>query len=368
MNPRPYRIGFLTVLLLVALRVVMGWHFFQEGLAHKHDPQWSSAGFLRQAKGPLAEQFRRLTPGYHRWDELLAVPLMPQPLPTEGNPEGKPADAGTKSAPPDENAATLPNEGNPQGGSKDSAVKATTPDSPIYGQWYREIERDWGARRQEIENFYRFSDEQKGNSQKLLDRYLAELRDLLHGAETDMAAYRHELYRNGQMAAQPGADEIPNLKGRLAKREQNPFTEPGMSAASNPADWRADVEALESGWGREMLGLRSDEQIKLGPLVEAKTDLKKIDTAITWLLIVGGGLLMVGLFTRLSALALALFLMAVIATQPPWIAGTVETYYQGVECVALLALATSPVGRWAGLDFFVHYVLLWPFRSRRPNR
>jgi uncharacterized membrane protein YphA (DoxX/SURF4 family) len=69
------------------------------------------------------------------------------------------------------------------------------------------------------------------------------------------------------------------------------------------------------------------------------------------------------LFTRLSALALALFLLSVIVAQPPWIAGTVETYFHAAECVALLMLATSPVGRWAGLDFFVHYVLLRPFRS-----
>jgi hypothetical protein len=143
------------------------------------------------------------------------------------------------------------------------------------------------------------------------------------------------------------------------------MTEPGMSGGSNPTDWRSDIEALEGAWQRDMLTLRTDDQVKLGLMPETKTDLKKMDTAITWLLIVGGGLLMIGLFTRLSALALAIFLMAVIATQPPWIAGTVETYYQGVECVALLALAASPVGRWAGLDFFVHYVLLRPFRRRR---
>ncbi len=101
-------------------------------------------------------------------------------------------------------------------------------------------------------------------------------------------------------------------------------------------------------------------------MAEVRSELKKIDTAIVWLLIVGGGLLMIGLFTRLSALALALFLMTVMATQPPWVPGAVTTVlnYQSVELVSLLALATSPVGRWAGLDFFVHYVLLRPFRRR----
>ena len=74
------------------------------------------------------------------------------------------------------------------------------------------------------------------------------------------------------------------------------------------------------------------------------------------------GALVAGLFTRLSALALALFLISVIASQPPWIAGTTSTYFQGVECVALLVLATSHVGRWGGLDFFIHHLFLRPFR------
>jgi uncharacterized membrane protein YphA (DoxX/SURF4 family) len=79
---------------------------------------------------------------------------------------------------------------------------------------------------------------------------------------------------------------------------------------------------------------------------------------------VGGACLVVGLFTRLSALVLALFLVSVIASQPPWIPGTIDTYYQGAELAGLLVLATSHVGRWGGLDFFVHHLLLRPFRSK----
>jgi uncharacterized membrane protein YphA (DoxX/SURF4 family) len=224
--------------------------------------------------------------------------------------------------------------------------------------------RDWGQRRQEIANFYRFTDEQKQTSEKLLDHYIAKLAELLTDDEADIAAYRHQLYRNQQMAALPGANEIPNQKARLASREQNPLGEPGLSVATTPADWQADAAALEDAWQNDVMSVRSDEQIKLGPMPETLTELKKIDTAVTWLLIVGGGLLMIGLFTRLSALALALFLLSVIASQPPWIASPMPPYYQGVECVALLALASSPVGRWAGLDFFIHHVLLRPFRSR----
>jgi hypothetical protein len=38
-----------TVLFLVALRIALGWHFFDQGMHHYRDPDWSSEGFLRQA-------------------------------------------------------------------------------------------------------------------------------------------------------------------------------------------------------------------------------------------------------------------------------------------------------------------------------
>ncbi|HTQ38710.1 MAG TPA: hypothetical protein VMJ32_06765 [Pirellulales bacterium] len=343
MNPRPYTIGFLTVVLMVALRVVIGWHFFQEGLAHKNDPHWSSEGFLRQAKGPLAELFKSRAPGFHNWDRLLAVPLAPEP-------------------------ATLPDEGNSAGAAQPAADKPTPEASPIYGDWYRAVIHDWEQYRADFANFYHFSDEQKAGSQSLQKHYEGQLADLLAGNQPDIASYRHELYRNQNMAAKPGADEIPNQIARLAKREQNPVGEPGVSDAvnSSPADWLSDAQALEAAFQRDLLSLRSDDQLKLGPAPQAKTELKQIDSAVTWLLIIGGGLLMIGLFTRLSALALALFLLSVIATQPPWVNGAITTVfnYQSVEFVALLALASSPVGRWAGLDFFIHHLLLRPFRSK----
>jgi uncharacterized membrane protein YphA (DoxX/SURF4 family) len=351
---------------MVALRVVIGWHFFQEGLSHKNDPHWSSEGFLRQAKGPLAEQFQSHAPGFHKWDVLLAVPLAsePQPLPNEGSPQGK-AD-NIELAPAEAKSAAQPNEGNPQPAPKAAVAKPNPADSRIYGQWYRQVIGDWRLRRDEIANFYRFSDEQKQSSDQLLDHYAEQLANLLANAEADITVYRHQLSRNVSLGSKPEAEEIPNQITRLSNREQNPIGEPGVTDTvnSNPSDWLGDAHALETAYQRDLLVLRNAEQLKLGQAPQTKTELQKIDTAVTWLLIVGGGLLMIGLFTRLSALALALFLVTVIATQPPWVAGSVETYYQGVECVALLALASSAVGRWAGVDFFIHHVFFRPFRAR----
>ena len=59
---RVRRYGAATVLALVALRLVTGWHFFTEGTQHLADPHWSSEGFLRAAKGPLAAHYQGVLP------------------------------------------------------------------------------------------------------------------------------------------------------------------------------------------------------------------------------------------------------------------------------------------------------------------
>ena len=71
------------------------------------------------------------------------------------------------------------------------------------------------------------------------------------------------------------------------------------------------------------------------------------------MLTLGVGLcLLLGLFTRTAAIAGAVFLLSVIATQPPWIATAEPTINQTVELAGLLVLAGTGAGRWLGLDFF----------------
>jgi len=49
-----------SMIAITALRVLVGWHFLYEGLTKLTAPSWSSAGYLKQARGPLAEFFRGL--------------------------------------------------------------------------------------------------------------------------------------------------------------------------------------------------------------------------------------------------------------------------------------------------------------------
>ena len=59
-----------TMVSLVVLRLVIGWHFYSEGSSHLIDPAWSSEGFLKAAKGPFADHYQSVLPGFHGWDSL----------------------------------------------------------------------------------------------------------------------------------------------------------------------------------------------------------------------------------------------------------------------------------------------------------
>jgi thiosulfate dehydrogenase [quinone] large subunit len=51
------RLSRLQMTTVVVLRVLIGWHFLYEGLAKLTKPDWTAAGFLKQARGPLSSLF-----------------------------------------------------------------------------------------------------------------------------------------------------------------------------------------------------------------------------------------------------------------------------------------------------------------------
>ena len=49
-----------AMIAITVMRVLVGWHFLYEGIAKLTSDSWSAAGYLRQARGPFADQFRWL--------------------------------------------------------------------------------------------------------------------------------------------------------------------------------------------------------------------------------------------------------------------------------------------------------------------
>jgi uncharacterized membrane protein YphA (DoxX/SURF4 family) len=368
-----------TVLLLVALRIALGWHFFGQGMHHYRDPDWSSEGFLRQAKGPWAEFYKSKVPDFHGFNELVAHPWREPGTASnaagvkgkaaQGNPAG--AEDAKKDASTDDSAKTpkQPTEGEPTPPTKkeDEATKRARAQQaedlafahPTYGAFARRVADDWNNRGREIAEHYGFSDAQKQQANTYFAGYKQSLLSYLASIESDLNLYQRELSRLDMMKSSKGAAEIPFETKRLSDKQRE--------VAGMPGSWLADLRRMERGFEAAIGSLATDEQQELGQAPRPPSSLKKSDRFITWAMIICGGCLIVGLFTRVAALACATFLVLVMASQPPWVPGAFTDLfpYQLVELVALLALATTAVGRWGGLDFFVHSILTAPFRSER---
>jgi uncharacterized membrane protein YphA (DoxX/SURF4 family) len=405
-----FSIGVATVVLLVALRVAAGWHFFSQGVEHYHDPNWSSAGFLSQAKGPWADFYQSKVPDFHGFRELVShawrdpQEALPSPqansskssekneaakqdadpsgekpngstdnLPNEGNPRPA-ADSGSKppadgSAKESDKTARLPTEGEPsppppkQKPATKRAEQQLTEElakaRPIFDAFATRVLDDWKERGQEIAAHFDFNQEQKEKVEAVFDRYKRGLVDYLGSIENDLRLYQRELRRLDQMSAFEGSSDIPYASKRLADKQRE--------LAGKPNAWLTDIRHMEREFNEDVAAIATPEQQKRGRLAQPETTLQKTDRFLVWAMMICGGMLIVGLFTRLAALACAAFLFLVIMSQPPWVPGTITTLfpYQLIELLSLLTLATTAVGRWGGLDFFVHFLVTAPFRGQR---
>ena len=299
------QMGLATMVMLVALRFVIGMHFYWEGADHLTDTSWSSEGLLRQAKGPLAPRFQAVLPDYHRYKEI---------------------------------------------------VQAASDEQTAGDAWIKEVTDGWEAYRKQFGDFYGLSDEQQAKAEAVTRRRQQQASDWLAENKENIATLIHEWQRMEADEAEPAAADVPFKKKRISDQAAK------LKGQSN--GWIAQVKSIESDLQNELAGVLDNKQRERGPLPREKSDLQKIDTVVPWVLCVAGVCLMFGLFTRLAALTCAAFLISVVLTQPFWL-DPKPTFNQFVEMFALLTLATTHVGRWGGLDFFIHYLVARPFSAAK---
>jgi len=302
--------------------LVIGWHFFSEGLSHYADRTWSSEGFLRQAKGPLQPMFRSVLPDTYRWNEHMYE------FPTGG---------------------------------------------PSIQEWASQLKDEWHNYRVAFVHRYGLHKPQKDETPEqkkqrldqeqetktVIQRARVQL-DAWVAANTDaINANRHVLDRLRQAETEKGADEIPFERKRISDQQ--------AQVASESAPLIAEVKQIEKDYRDQLQSVLTPEQRDSRSMPADKTQLEEIDKSLTCLLLGVGGCLLVGLFTRTASVIGAAFLLSVALAQPFWLSGTIPTYNQYVELVAMLALATTHVGRWGGLDWFIHYLIVEPARSAKSN-
>ena len=348
---------FLALCALFLLRVTVGYHFFKEG-TNKLKYGFDASGFLTTAKGPLAHQFKAMVDD-HDGKLRLGVTV-------DESKEG---------------------------------ISSVTVDPQLTLDLWKDF-RDRAA------SIYRFGDPEQINKLKEQRELLAEQIKSAREQGDSAKAFKLETERNQDEVAikQLRAQEVRSneilaqasdgLKSWLKdnhteivahygthSREAG-FDRDGSSKSDVPLgvdSLRYQVESISSdrkkqryGWFKEIdnmweayegqiNSLATKGQIARAstiptaarPFAPSWSPHQIINAVIPWFDTIVGVLLILGLFTRFASLAAALFLLSVVLTQPPWIAGTTPTYYQCIELVALLVLFATCAGRIAGLDFFL---------------
>lgn len=297
---RPFRIGLLAVILLVVLRITIGWHFLYQGMWKLSDPQFSSAGFLGNSKGPLAEHYYALIPDFWGREHL-------------------------------------------------DRAKA--------------LERIHEDRRRFAAQF-KLDDAQTRLADQITQMHRDKIEDFFKENKESLETYFHDLDRL-EKAKQSSASELEFQKKRNWDKQQE--------LQRKAKAWMTQLDGWLEQYRQQLAGLISDR----APATDSVFNDHHLtmDRFITYSNIAVGLCLMVGLFTRVASLGGAMFLLTIILAQPEWpgiyppapaAAGrSLLVTKEVVEMMAMLALAALPVGRWAGLDFFIHYLVVRPLFGKR---
>jgi uncharacterized membrane protein YphA (DoxX/SURF4 family) len=385
-----------TAILLILLRLSIGWHFLYEGLHKWHTIQvgetatnrpFSSAGYFREAPGPLGKYFRRQL-GLDA-DERLLAELTPLPVPAGQDPVTYPLRE--RMPPPlkqqwQDYVARFEQHFQLDAEQRKRARAVLEQAESQIVTWLTRPDVDEHTPKV-VKNFPTGQVEQKLTVPHRVAEYKAELHFLRDTQERRLQVFNHDV--EGKRLAAKKAD-VAQLRTSLAndlKAKTEEYLERPLKALLNENEVLLLAGASTAG----LLGAADGE----GPLLvastlyrgrlempEAKATLPEpeghtrqwwLDRVTVWFLIVVGGLLMVGLFTRLDCVLLAGFLFTTFLLWPPfpWLPASPlsEGNYAYVnknliEMLALLALATTASGRWFGLDALLRWG--WSaFRGRR---
>jgi len=286
--------------MLVALRLTIGWHFLSQGVYKVRSGDFNAEGYLRQARGPLAEEFHALIPDLYGQERL--------------DPE------------------------------------------VMHPRWENYLAR--------FEEFYKLTPEQEDQAEKILQSRQKQMISFLEENQTEIESYFHELNRLAERDST--LEGVAFQDKRIWDRRQQLMAQSG--------GWIAQVEAIEDDLHRDLYGLLEPDQRQRGRVSEPLTQFEFMNRLVVYSNIAIGVALIVGLFTRLAAVGGGLFLLTIVLSTldfplqypaPHPAAGRAFIVdKEFVEMMALFALAGTAVGRWGGLDFFVHHLITRPLLGK----
>ncbi len=392
------RISLIAVVMLVALRLAIGWQLLYEGLwkidTLSTSRPWTSAGYLKASEGPLRETFRKMAgdPDELGWLDYDTVSARwsdwAQRFTTHYalNDQQKTALNrlldGTAQKIGDRMAVTEPLAKLPSGVEKlnvsekivwfDAAAKKICVDTKMFLE---------PAEKARLESLV----EGRTDSEAVAFR---ETLTKLYDRQKKGMGYRQKLA--GTLRGNPelvGNEEWQRL-GKLEQyREQLARYEQSRAAAKTDFQWEhanhewgklqalrseltGPVKSLESELKESAVKLLDTAQFARGAMPEPWTPLRVTDMMTIAGLTILGSLLILGLMTRFTAVMAAFMLFNFYMAMPPWPGvpeppGTEHSLIINknlIEVIALLGIAGLPTGLWFGVDG-----LLAGFLRRKKN-
>ncbi len=294
------RIGTIGLIALVALRVGIGWHFFKEGSDKIRSGTFSSEGFLKSSEGRLAGLFQGLV-----WDNDGRIRLDPERMKSFFKSSG-----------------------------------------------------------QQAKGQFALSTEQNSEVDQLTAKFVGKLDEIYDDFSEHILKYNKGLPRVETMESDSLWSQVKGLDDQRRKIEKERIQEVMPAVQS--------IEAITKQFERELNGIaakgqsdkdgqqRSIRYFYLSRPGATAFSASTLDRIIPVFDVTIGGLLILGLFVPLAGWLGAMFLAGVILSQFPGDPNTQATYFQAVEALALIVLATLGAGRFAGLDY-----LTWAFRQNK---
>ena len=222
----------------------------------------------------------------------------------------------------------------------------------------------WDGLRQKAIAKFDLDEKQQYEANRLFHRYKTSAIEYLDDNQPDIAAYLGSLDRHQQ-------DVAADNNGAPYKKKRN--WDEMMKLRGEAGVWLGELEQMGNDFRDALWNTLDADQQARGSLSYGWTQVDLINLAVTFALTAIGFCLLVGLGTRFAAIGGGGFMCFVVLTQPAWptiyppdpavVGHALLINKDFIEMVALFLIATTAVGRWAGLDYFLENAALRVYRQ-----
>lgn len=402
------RVSGLAIVLVVLLRIAIGWQFLYEGIwkydSLKSPNPWTAEGYLKAAQGPFRDHFRGMTGDPDdlgwldydamsaRWDgwqnrfsrhygftaeqqaelaQLLDGPPVHQAR-LEALPDGVDLDkfvreklkGGPKLTFDAGRKVLLLESSTPLTAAEAADLKALDPNPDgEFAKAITTLERAGSklSYRQRLAAELRGDPETVGvvarADKATPERYVPEMGTAV-GADPSTVLLKYgEIQVYKDMLANYAQELKKASQDSIDFRQQHLETLWGKIQAKRN-ELVGPIKALDKSLKEDAIKLLTPQQLAKGAPPAENTPLKRASDRAMWGLLILGLLLIAGLLTPFAALAGAVMLLSFYLVTPPFPGvpqppGPEHSLFVNknlIEVLALLGIAALPTGRWFGLD------------------